>query len=95
MSPSLGNPQLAGMGRMTADMPPFQAQDIRDLARRQVDSAMEQIRSANSLIDSLATQFPAAAEESKAVKKAMTQLMIKIVGSQSQPESPAPTGVMG
>jgi hypothetical protein len=83
------------MNRMTADMPPFQAQDIRDLARRQVESAMEQIRNANTLIDSIATQFPAAAEEARGVKKAMTQLMVKIVGSQAQPESPAPTGIMG
>jgi isocitrate/isopropylmalate dehydrogenase len=68
----------------------------QDIARKQVESAMGQIRSANQLLDGLATQFPAAAQEVDACKKALVKVTVKIVGSQSQSETPqTPTGVMG
>lgn len=68
----------------------------QDMARKQVESAMEQIRSANQLIGGLAAQFPAAAKELDAVKQALVKVASKIVGSQSQTETPQPpTGVMG
>ena len=68
----------------------------QDIARKQVESAMEQIRSANTLLDGLAAQFPAAAQEVDAAKKMLVKVTVKIVGSQSQSEAPqTPTGVMG
>jgi hypothetical protein len=68
----------------------------QDMARKQVESAMEQIRTANQLIGGLANQFPAAAKELDAVKQALVKVASKIVGSQSQTETPQPpTGVMG
>ena len=67
----------------------------QDLARKQMETAMEQIRAANKIIDGIASQFPAAAQEADAVKKALVKVTVKIVGSQAQPQNPQPTGVTG
>ncbi len=66
------------------------------LVRKQVESAMNQIRSANQILDGLASQFPAAADAVDIAKKALVKVTVTIVGSQSQSEAPqASTGVMG
>jgi hypothetical protein len=67
----------------------------QSLARKQVESAMQQIRSANQLLDGLAAQFPAVAKEVKAAKDSLIKITTGIVGSQGQSESQPPTGVMG
>jgi len=103
MSPtaSLAPPQppqdnsLNGIDAATSNLPAFGADDVRSMQKRQSESAMDQIRQANSIVDSIAAQFPAAAEEVKAAKTAMVKIMTKIVGSQTQPQSQQPTGVMG
>ena len=86
---------MSALGAATANLPPFGADDVRSMQRRQQESAMDQIRQANAIVDGLAAQFPAAADEVKAVKAAMVKIATKIVGSSTQPQSQAPTGVMG
>jgi|SRR5271155_1371163 len=103
MSPmaSLASPQppadndVSAMGAATSNLPAFGADDVRSLQKRQTESAMDQIRQANTIIDSIAAQFPATSAEVQAAKAAMVKIMTKIVGSQSQPQSQQPTGVMG
>lgn len=85
------------------DIPAYQAVSAQtpsvtggsNVARRQVETAMEQIRSASQILSGLASMFPAAAEQVDEAKKALVKVTTRIVGSQTQPEQPQPTGVMG
>lgn len=86
---------VSSLGAATSDLPAFGANDVQALQQRQTESAMNQIRQANTIIDSIASQFPAAAQEVQAAKAAMVKIMTKIVGAQTQPRSQQPTGVMG
>lgn len=86
--------ELSAYQAASSDTPTLGA--TQGIARQKVESAMNQIRSANQLLNGLATQFPAAAQEVDACKKALVKVGVKIVGSQSQSDSqPTPTGVMG
>ena len=80
---------------MLSQSPAFGQQDGNDLAKQQAESAMQQVRQANSIMDGIARQFPAAAKEVEAVKAAMVQVLTRIVGSQSRAVSQPSTGVMG
>lgn len=65
------------------------------MAKKQAESAAEQIRTANRIVDSLAAQFPAASADVEKCKQALTAILSKIVGSQIQSETQSETGVMG
>lgn len=65
------------------------------MAKKQAESAAEQIRAANRILDSLAAQFPAASRDVEKAKQSLTAILGKIVGSQAQSEAQPETGVMG
>ncbi len=64
------------------------------LRKQQMDSAGMQVRSVSQQLDTMAKQFPAAAQDILMLKQGLTRVLVKIVGS-AQSESQAPTGQLG
>lgn len=99
MAPSLPTPNSnpgVDITPMTAAMGGIQGfSSQQSMEKKQAESAAEQIRTANRILDSLAAQFPAASREVEKAKQALTGILGKIVGSQAQSETQPPTGVMG
>jgi hypothetical protein len=82
----------AGMMGVGQEQP--KVDNARQLQKQQMENAGMQVRSMTQQLDGLARQFPAVANDIKALQRALTMVQVKIVGSQ-QSESPAPTGQMG
>jgi hypothetical protein len=68
--------------------------NAEQMRRQQIESVGMQIRQLTSELDSIAKQFPVAAQEVLAMKSGLTKVLVKIVGS-SAPESQPSTGALG
>jgi hypothetical protein len=98
-SPGQSQPESSGQ-----DLAPYAAvmgvqqganrMNVAQMRKQQMESVEMQVRSITEMVDGIAKQFPAAAQETMALKAGLTRMLVRIVGS-STPESQPQTGAMG
>ena len=70
------------------------AVNAEQMRRQQMQSVSMQVQDIGTRLDGIARQFPASARSIEEMKRALTKLLVEIVGS-SMSESQAPTGDLG
>jgi len=90
-SPSPGLNDFKGALNVGA---PENDSNIESVRRAQIQQVSVNVQDLSKRLDGIARQYPAAAQDAEELKRGLTRLLVRIVGS-SMAESQSPTGALG